>query len=189
MIAMKRERVAPAIIALDERFTPMMAIADMKAEEACIGAVLQKPELYPALAEILQPGDFFSLKNGYIWHSFDTLSGAGKGIDILTVTEAMELGKAPIVGEELIRELARMGGCAPDLRNAELYARAVFQAAMRLRILTAADTMHRLASDKTLPSEALIDQCDTLLYTATNRRVEAKTDALSITNAYYEKVE
>lgn len=113
----KRERVAPSVITLDDRYAPMLEITDIRNEEACIGAVLQKPELYVTLSEIVQPSDFFFLKNGYIWKAFDELSNARQGIDLVTVPDAMQALNAPIQGEDLIRDLARMIGsrcCAPD---------------------------------------------------------------------------
>lgn len=185
----KRERVSPSIITLDSSFAPLMNIADIPAEEASIGAVLQKPELYASLAETLQPGDFFSLKNGYIWHAFDTLANAGTGIDLMTVSTAMESLNAPIQGEELVRELSRMISKAPDTRNAETYAKTVFEAAVRIRILTATAEINKMVGDKSHSLDSVVDTCDNLLYKATNRRTESKTDAKSVMGAYFDKVE
>ncbi len=185
----KRERVAPPVITLDNSYAPMLEVTDIRNEEACIGAVLQKPELYVALAEILQPSDFFFLKNGYIWKAFDELSNARQGIDMLTVSDAMQVLNAPIQGEELIRELARMIGSAPDNRNAETYARAVFNSAVRLRLLRSAGEIYEVVRDKTLSIDAVIDRCDQSIFKATNRKTEANTSIMSAMVAYANKVE
>ena len=154
-----------------------------------IGAVLQKPELYVSLAEILQPSDFFSLKHGYIWKAFDELSNARQGIDMVTVPDAMQTINAPIQGEELIRELARMIGSAPDNRNAETYARSVFNSAIRLRLLVSANEISQIVRDKTQTIDAVIDHCDQLIFKATNRRVEATSSIRAAMIAYADKVE
>lgn len=185
----KRERIAPSVITLDDRYAPMLEITDIRNEEACIGAVLQKPELYVTLAEIVQPSDFFFLKNGYIWKAFDELSNARQGIDLVTVPDAMQALNAPIQGEDLIRELARMIGSAPDNRNAETYARAVFNSAIRLRLLASATEISQIVRDKTRTIDAVVDQCDQLIYKATGRKTEASSSIRSAMVAYADKVE
>lgn len=183
----KRDRVAPTIITLDERYSSAMDVADIRSEEAVIGSVLQKPDLYPALSAIIQSSDFFLLRNGYIWHAFDKLDTVG--IDLLTVSDMMETLNAPLTGEALIRELSRMIGCAPDIRNAESYARSVFNAALRLRLMAASGEIHKLTQDKTLSIDAVIDQCDQLIYKATNRKTEQNTSIRAAMVAYADKVE
>lgn len=185
----KRDRVAPQIINMNTPLDPTWSLADERAEEAVIGSVFQKPELYPVLAEILQPADFFFLKNGYIWHACEQLSNAGQGIDLVTVATKMEQLKSPIQGEELIRDLARMIEAAPDTTNAEQYARAVFAVSLRLRLMNSANEIKSVASDKTASIDDVIDQCDHLIYKATNRHAETRTDAKSIMADYWTRVE
>lgn len=185
----KRDRVSPSIINMGSQFDPLLQIADERSEKAVIGAVLQHPDLFIALSEILQPADFFFIKNGYVWHSFDLLTGQGKGIDLVTVATTMESLKCPGSSDELIRDLAQMIESAPDASNAESYARAVFNASLRLRVLVAKEEIAKLAVDKTVTVDDLIDQCDHLLYKATNRQVETRTDARTIMSRYMQKVD
>lgn len=185
----KRDRVSPSIINMGTQFDPLLQIADERSEDAVIGSIFQQPDLFPALSEILQPADFFFLLKGYVWHACDILTGEGKGIDLLTVASKMEELNSPIKGEELIRELARMIECAPDTRNAEQYARTVFDASLRLRVLAAKEEIAQLAVDKTLSVDSLVDQCDHILYKATNRHAENRSDAKSIMSKYFERVE
>lgn len=185
----KRDRVSPSIINMGTQFDPLLQIADERNEDAVIGAVFQQSDLFPVLSETLQPADFFFLLKGYVWHAFDVLTGEGKGLDLLTVASKMEELNSPIKGEELIRELARMIGAAPDTRNAEQYARAVFDASLRLRVLAAKEEMAQLAVDKTITVDSLVDQCDHLLYKATNRHAETRTDARSVMSKYFQKVD
>lgn len=188
--ANKRERVAPAIINMNTPLDPTWMLADERSEEAVIGAVLQKPDLYPALSEILQPADFFFIKNGYIWHACDVLMGDGKGIDVITVAEKMEaLNNCPLKGEPLLAELARMIEGAPDINNAEHYAQSVFDVSLRLRLMKSASDIGKLAADKTVSVDEVIDQSDHLLYKATNRHAETRTDVFSIMNDYFVRVE
>lgn len=185
----KRDRVSPSIINMGSQFDPLLQIADERSESAVIGAVLQQPDLFPALSEILQPADFFFLLKGYVWHACDVLTGEGKGLDLLTVASKMEELNSPIKGEELIRELAQMIESAPDTRNAEQYARSVFESSLRLRVLAAKEEIANLAVDKTISVDSLVDQCDHLLYKATNRHAENRTDARSVMSKYFQKVD
>lgn len=185
----KRERVAGKVINLDTSSVPMYQIADERAEEALIGAVYQQPDLFISLREIVQPADFFTLLRGFIWHAFDTLVNQNKGIDLVTVADELERQNCPLKGEDLIREMARMIERAPDTRNAEQYARAVFEASLRLRLLKATHEIHQMTTDKTISVDELIDFSDREIYKATNRQAESRTDALSIMGAYFDKVQ
>lgn len=185
--AQKRERVAP--IKLLPPSDPVWTLADELSEEAVIGSVLQKPSLFAELSEILQPADFFFIKNGYIWHTCELLANAGEGIDLITIANKMDELKAPLQGEQLIHELARMIEGAPDFSNAKQYAKAVFETALRLRLLDSVNGIKKLAENKTMTIDEVIDQSDHLLYKATNRHAETRTDAFSIMNNYFTRVE
>lgn len=184
----KRERIS-SLYPVASTDDPVLKIVNVMAEEGVIGAVLQKPDLYPALSEILQPGDFYILSNGFIWHAFDQLSGRGEGIDLLTVYSELDKMKNPLPGDEIMGKLVGMIEKAPDAKNAEYYAREIFNTAMRIRVMRAAGKMIESALDRTVPMDTLIDGCDNELYKATNRHMDARTDALSIVNDYYEKME
>lgn len=191
----KRQRVANTSIlslyptAAPSTGDPALRVANIMAEEAVIGAVFQKPSLYASLAEIIQPADFYILSNGYIWHAFDRLNARGVGIDMVTVYTELESMGNPLAGIDVMERIAQLIQNAPNAKNAESYARDVFEAALRLRVMRANMHIVEKAMDKTATIDELIDFADHEIYKATNRQTETKTDALSVVNEYYDRME
>lgn len=189
----KRQRVA-GIIQADTDYKAstdvVMSLADERNELAVIGAVMQHPEVYPSVSEIIQAADFFFLKNGFIWHAIDTLSGKGESLDLVSITSFMEtLPSCPMTGEHLITYLVDAMAKCPDWHSADEYARRVFHASLRIRLLCTTRDIGAVALDKTLGIEDVINKSDSLLYSATNRMIERPTDIHSSVSKYYDKVE
>jgi replicative DNA helicase len=185
----KRQRVA-GIIQADTEYGAVMKIADERNERATIGAVLQRPEVYPTVSEIVQAADFFFLKNGFYWHAIDTLSGRGESLDLISISSFMEtLPNAPLQGDALIADLTDMMATCPDWRSAEEYARRVFNASLRIRLLKSTREIEAAALDKTITIDEVINKSDAILYQATNRVIEKPTDIHSAVSKYYDKVE
>lgn len=186
----KRERVAGAKVSFMESPVSPMQVANLNFEMAVIGSVIQEPDIYPTLAEILQPADFFSLSHGFIWHAFDQLSGRNEPIDITTVM--IELDKQPALTDANEHTATRLAECveaASNAANAETYAKAVAEAALRMRVINAAGDIVRAALDKGTELDAFIDTCDVKLLKATNRKTERKTDMRTVVNAYFDRME
>lgn len=185
----KRQRVA-GIINAETELGMIMKLADERNEQAVIGAVLQHPEVYPSVSEIIQAADFFFLRNGFIWHAIDTLSGRGESLDILSVSGFMEtLENSPLKGNELDALLTDMMASCPDWHNAEEYARRVFNVSLRIRMIRASKDIEATALDKTITIDEVINRGDSLLYAATNRVIEKPSGIKTATGAYYDKVE
>lgn len=184
----KRQRVAEPT--LNVVHNDVYSLTDLISENAVCGAVLHQPELFPALADILQPSDFFQLRAGFVWHAFDTLTNTGQAIDLITVARQLEeLNAGGLTAKEWLPYLTELTGQSPNPDNAECYARQVFNAATRIRLAKAALAVRQLLEDKSLPVERLVEQADRLLFEATNRAVETPTDAKAVVSAYFDRVE
>lgn len=59
-------------------------------EQAIIGAVLRKPELYQSLRDVIRPEDFGWVSYGSVWKSFESLYQNGLAIDTVTVGDELE---------------------------------------------------------------------------------------------------
>lgn len=185
----KRQRVA-GIIQAETELGAIMKLVDERNEKAVIGAVLQHPEVYPSVSEIIQAADFFFLKHGFYWHAIDTLSGRGESLDIISVSSFMEtLPNCPATGEAVIADLTDMIAGCPDWRSADEYARRVFNVSLRIRMIRASKDIEDAALDKTLAIDEVVNRGDSLLFSATNRMVEKPTDMHSAVSTYYDKVE
>jgi replicative DNA helicase len=187
----KRKRVTPdAMTVRMAQISVGMDVADHASEQAVLGAVLQKPDLYPALADVLQAADFAHLTHGFIWHAFEQVLARNDEIDIVTISaELQRLPACPLEGEEALTYLGTLMASAPDIANAEGYALNVHEAALRLRVLEAAAEITTIASNKTLQVAAVVDQCDQLLFEATEQKAQRTTSAYDVMSRFYDHLE
>ncbi len=191
----KRQRVAgvkPLAMAgapLFNPFAPDTFIAHEE-EDAVLACVLHQPDLFPALSAILQPADFWGLIRGFIWHAFEGLFATGVAIDVLTVAKFLDdEGKSPLKGSELLPELASIMRKAPSIENAEIYARAVRDAALRLRLMNAGAQIQLQAADQSIPIESLVDASNLAIFEATEQRAEKPTNERQLASHYYDVME
>jgi replicative DNA helicase len=121
-------------------------------EEAVISSVLIDADLYYDLAQVLAATDFYITRHAWIWEAFDSLIHKRAPVDIVTV------------GDELERKgrLAETGGAAyltglvsqfTSALNVKEYAKSVQADSLRRKMIAAATSAVRFASDSTLDAE------------------------------------
>jgi replicative DNA helicase len=139
-----------------------------EAEEAVIGAVLIHPDSYHDVAAILQTDDFFIHRHRYIWAAVSCLCESKRSIDFLTVSEELDRsGKLAEVGGPAY--LTALINATPTSLHAEAYAHIIEQAAIRRRMLEAANQVARLAYREDAPLENVVDESQTALFSASER--------------------
>lgn len=187
----RRERVSALPAANGAKPLPAMALANIEAEQAVLGAVLLDPSLHPNVAEILQPADFTILFNGFVWYAFDKLMERNVGIDLISVSDELEKVK-DLKGVDFATRLTDLMAACPDPMHAEHYARKVRDAATLIRVHRAAAKMQALVEDKARDStvDELIDECNKVLFLATDQNTSNKdTRADAIISRYFDMVE
>lgn len=129
-----------------------LAPFSQEAEQAVIGAVLVNPEIFLTLVTILQTGDFYYLRHGYIWDALHRIYDRDDKLDYVTLVDELrtanrleEVGGSPY--------LLYLTNNTPNAYHAESYARLVERAAIRRRMLAAADEIKELARDEQLSTE------------------------------------
>ncbi len=143
---------------------------DAQAEEALLGAVLINPETYADVAQILKADDFFILRHRWVWEAIARLSEENQPVDILTVTEELKRsGHLDEVGGQAF--LAHLTTIVPSSLHAEQYARLVEEAAVRRRMLAAAEKIAQLAHQNDLSVEAALDEAEKALFNVSERRI------------------
>jgi len=140
------------------------------AEEAALGAVLINPESYFAIASFLRPEDFFILRHQYIWEAMTRLSERNETIDLLTVREELRAQNRlnDIGGAGYLTQLTLN---VPTSVHAEVYGRLVERAAVRRRLLAAADEIRGLAMDETLSLDKVVGDAEGKLFQVTERNL------------------
>jgi len=176
----KRERVTGKIVQLpdaSQQHKDRIDIWNHAAERAVISAVLQVPEVYASVSEILQPGDFHETYYGYVWHSFDRITGRGDPIDMITVADDLDVIKFPSpegYDGNTALWLAQVASTADRAESAEAYARMVRDSATRMRMIIATDAIKRVAGDRSkyYTIEAAVDEANRLLFAATDQQIK-----------------
>jgi replicative DNA helicase len=130
------------------------APASIESEKALIGAVLIDPDQYYVVAAFLSPNDFFFIRHQRIWEAMARLIADRVPVDIVTLSEELENRKhlEAIGGRAYIAELTNS---IPTSRHAEFYGQMISRAAIRRRILKAADEIKALAADEALDVESV----------------------------------
>ncbi len=168
-----------------ERSTPFSP----EAEEAVLGAILSNPGAWFGIAAFLQQDDFFLLRHRWIWEAMQRISERNENLDFLTVGEELaQLGHLEETGGTAW--LIRLINNTPTSVHAEVYGRIVQRAALRRRLLAAAESIRGVAMDEQQTIESVIEQSEALVFEATENRT--RRDLLPLSDAisdYYERIE
>jgi replicative DNA helicase len=158
-------------------------------EEAVLGAVLLNPDVYLNVAAFLRPEDFFLQRHIAIWAAIQHVHERDNSIDLLTVQEELRItGELQMIGGSAY--LTQLINNAPTSVNAEVYGRLVERAALRRRLIVAADQIRALAVDETQETDVVTAQAEKTLFAVTERNL--RRDVLTLREAittYYERME
>jgi replicative DNA helicase len=174
-----------------DNYTPAAPVVphNREAEEAVVGAVLINPEVYYDLAQFLQPDDFYIVRHRWIWEAFQRLHERRVPVDFLTVTEELERAN----------QLAEIGGPAyltalinqvPTSLHAEAYGRMVEDAAIRRRLLHAANQVATLAYKESESIETVMQEAEKSIFNVSERRLKKDMQPISsVLSEYYDRID
>ncbi|MDZ4768743.1 MAG: replicative DNA helicase [Chloroflexota bacterium] len=166
-----------------------LAPFSQEAEQAVVGSVLVNPDIFLTLASFLHGEDFYFQRHGMIWNAMHRISNRSDRIDYVTVVDELRAGRQldEIGGSSYLLQLANN---TPSAYHAESYARLVERAALRRRLLAAAEEIKAIARDENLATEKVITEAEQRLFRVTERGVQREIlgmqDAIS---AYFERIE
>jgi replicative DNA helicase len=160
-----------------------------EAEEAVLGAVLVNPEVYYEVAQVLQPEDFYIVRNRWVWEVFIDLHDRHIPIDYLTVEKELEQKG----------QLFEIGGAAyltalitqtPTSLHAVAYAKMVEDTSLRRRMLSSANEMARLALDQHRDIDTLIGEAEKGVFSLSQRRLQHDLQPIStVLGPYMDRVD
>lgn len=133
-----------------------------EAEEAVLGSVFINPDLMDELFDILQPIDFFIVRNQWIWEAMVYHFVERIPIDLLTISDYLN-SKGQLVEVGGPAYLTALVNQVPSSLNAEAYARIVEGCSVRRKIVRCANEQAQLAYDMAKPIEQVIKDVDALL--------------------------
>jgi replicative DNA helicase len=128
-----------------------------EAEAAVLGAVLINPDVYVDLSEFLTAEDFFIHRLRFIWEAYTRLFERRMPIDSLTLSEELEdMGRLEEIGGSAF--LTGLLNAVPTTLHAEAYGQIVRAAAIRRKLLSAANQIATLAYDQELELPVVTEQ-------------------------------
>lgn len=168
-----------------ERNIPFSA----EAEEAVLGAILLNPEVWVDIASFLQQDDFFLLRHRWIWEAMQRITERNESLDYLTVSEELaQLGHLEDIDGSA--SLVRLINNTPVSVHAEVYGRIVERAALRRRLLAAAETIQGAARDEKQNTDDVIKQTEESIFSAIESREKRELVPISsIIEDYYRRIE
>src|SRR5580765_4730432 len=99
-----------------------VAPSSPEAEEAVLGSILINPETLLEVAAFLQAGDFFIVRNGWIFDAMLSLHERGESIDELTLNRELRArDQLDTIGGAAY--LTSLSNNTPTFAHAETYAR------------------------------------------------------------------
>ncbi len=168
---------------------PPNAPYSQEAEEAVIGSILVNPNAYVALAAFLEADDFYLLRHQLLWQAIARLNERNEALDYLTiVTELKNMGWLEDVGGPAY--LTRLINSTPHAIHAEFYGRIVERAAVRRRLLKAADEIKALAVDEQLDIDRVVNEAESRLFDVTDRQVKREFKSMyEAVGQYFDQIE
>jgi replicative DNA helicase len=160
-----------------------------EAEEAVVGAVLINPEVYYDVAQFLQADDFYIHRHRWIWEAFQRLHEGRIPVDLLTVAEELDrMGQLAEVGGPAY--LTALVNQVPTSLHAEAYGRSVEQAAIRRRMINAANQIAALAYDQESGIETVMTEAEKAVFTVSERRLRHDLQPIKqVLSEYYDRID
>lgn len=139
------------------------------AEEAVLGSVLINPESYYEVAQVIQPDDFYIVRNRWIWEACIRLYEKRQPIDFVTLsTELEEFNQLTEVGGKAY--LTFLLSKTPSSMYAENYAILIRDDSIRRKMLASANEMAKMAFDRTQPVDIVLDSAEKSVFAISERQ-------------------
>jgi replicative DNA helicase len=160
-----------------------------EAEEAVLGAILSNSNAYFNVASFLKADDFFLLRHQRIWQAIQRIVERNEEFDYLTVgKELQDMGVLDEIGGPMY--LLRLVNNTPTSVHADIYGRLVEKAAIRRRLLTAADEIKALALNEELDIEQVTEKAEAQLFGVTENQLRKDLVPISdVIGDYFEHIE
>ncbi|OIO87394.1 MAG: replicative DNA helicase [Anaerolineae bacterium CG2_30_57_67] len=154
-----------------------------------MGAVLINPEVYYDLAQFLVAEDFYIHRLRFVWEAFTSLHDRRLPVDNLTVSETLaDMGRLDEIGGPAF--LTALLNQVPSSLHAEAYGKIVETAAIRRKLLTAANSIATLAYDEKEIIETVMGEAEKAIFNVGERRTRHDVRPIrEVLSDYYDHVD
>lgn len=160
-----------------------------EAEEATNGGILVNPAVYYEVANILEPSDFYILRNRYVFEAYQTIVGRNEPIDYMTLLSQLKTsGKLEEIGGAAY--LMHLMNSVPTSMHTTVYAQLVKRSAIRRQLMVHADHIKALAVDESKELSEVIQGIEKHQIEVLEDYSGAKTQTIGTAmSSYYERIE
>ncbi|HUK87480.1 MAG TPA: replicative DNA helicase [Terriglobales bacterium] len=144
--------------------------ASVDAERAILGAILLDNLAFHQAAEALRPDDFSLDSHRRIFARMGELSEAGRGIDIITLSEGLA-AKKELEAIGGVGYLSSLTDGVPKRANIEHHVRIVRDKAMLRGLIHAAQAAIVQASEQSEPAEEILDAAESAIFKLSDARL------------------
>lgn len=140
------------------------------AEQSVLGALLIDRDAIIAVAEFLDPSDFYEDRHKEIFKACLALYEERVPVDVLTLAEKLKKQKSlKIVGGASY--LAALANKVPTAAHVEHYGRIVREASTKRSLMSAASRLVELSFDEAIASGELLDKAESEVFSLTQRHL------------------
>ncbi len=148
-----------------------------EAEESVLGAMLLDKDAIIAVAEFLNPEDFYDERLREVYKACLALYEERVPIDVLTVAERLKKSKVlkNIVTSSFLAELANK---VPTAAHVEHYGKIVKDTATKRELMSAATTLVNLAVDESASAAEVMDKAESAIFSLSQKNVSQSFTAV-----------
>ncbi|HSQ26972.1 MAG TPA: replicative DNA helicase [Anaerolineales bacterium] len=168
---------------------PQIVPQNRDAEESLIGSILINPDAYYEVAQFLKEDDFYIHRHRWIWQVFNRLHERRMPIDLVTVMDELEqMGHLSEVGGTAY--ITSLINNVPTSLHAAAYGHIIEEAAIRRRMLSAANDIARLAYQEDTSVETVMDEAEKAVFGVSERRTTRDLQRIQqVLSEYYERID
>jgi len=150
----------------------------VEAEEAVLGSILINPEQLLRVALVLDPDDFFIVRNAWVYEAMLHLAAQGVDIDYITLNmELQDQGHLEEIGGPAY--LINLLNGAPPHLYAVSYAGVVYRASVRRLYLAAASEVAQVATADDTTIQEVIERAERAVLSVALQRGQHETASLA----------
>ena len=139
----------------------------VEAEQALLGAIIYKPELFDAVGGIISASDFYLEEHKHIYSALSTMYMQSKTIDTVTLVNALvEQGDRDEVGG--IQYISLIASTVPSTANIKDYARIVKDKAILRKLINVCDDISETAYEEGESVRKIIDSAEQKIFDISN---------------------
>ena len=139
----------------------------VEAEQALLGAIIYKPELFDVVGGMISASDFYLEEHKHIYEALSSMYMQSKTIDTVTLVNALvEQGDRDQVGG--IQYISLIASTVPSTANIKDYARIVKDKAILRRLISVCDDISETAYEEGEPVRHIIDSAEQKIFDISN---------------------